>query len=258
MTIRASYHEKLRTIRKQIETIFLKEYSGLSELQKLGKHCTVCFQVDHDRTTCTQCSYCLKPGHTRNLCNINPNRAATVSTITSTTQATSINTTKTPRPYYRPYEGKPWFRRPNELDCTMLDKLQALGPPDNEKLTLAIDIEGCGKTLDDQSVGCVSICGWFGNKFGKVNNIYFAVVKQEKVVNPQTWITGNQIEDLKEGTPLEEVRNNTLRIIKNKRVIVHGGNDLTQLKINQKELIDNQVEVLDTATLFNKTSTQPI
>ena len=52
------------------------------------------------------------------------------------------------------------------------------------------------------------------------------------------------------GTPLERVRKNIREIAKNKRLSVHGGNDLSSLQILPKDIRENNIEVLDTPKLF--------
>ena len=48
---------------------------------------------------------------------------------------------------------------------------------------------------------------------------------------------------------LEKVRENVLNITRNKRLLLHGGNDLTDLGISSED-VEKNTEIIDTATLF--------
>lgn len=60
------------------------------------------------------------------------------------------------------------------------------------------------------------------------------------------------------GNTLENVRKKLLFIFKDKRVIVHGDCDMSALNLTTEELIQNGVEIVDTAKLYRDSNMQPI
>ena len=248
LTLQAVSPRYLREIQSKFMSILQKSTKlPLKELIKIPEeHCTACYQPGHSRIQCRVCSYCLELGHIRQTCPINPDRELFVSTISSTTKVTK----RTKGIRFRPYNSRPWFRRPNEFNAAYLDYLRPIGPSGNQLETLAIDIEGSGR---GGTPGCVNVCGWVGNKNGQAHDLYFAVIRVRRTLrNPATGITGNQIEDLWNGTPIEIVRETIKSMLPGRRVVVHGGNDLDLLGITRLYLNQQKVTVVDTSTLFNE------
>ena len=210
------------------------------------EHCTGCYKSGHERTQCRVCSYCLELGHIRQTCPDNPRRELFVSTITHNNQRAN----KKRNIRFRPYDSRPWFRRPNEFERSYLDHLQPIGPRNLQLETLAIDIEGSGPAGGPD---CVNVCGWVGNKNGQAHDLYFVVIRvRRKLKNPATGITGNQVEDLWDGTPIEEVRDKIKSMLPGRRVVTHGGNDLDLLGIDETFLQNNRVITVDTSKIFNE------
>ena len=162
------------------------------------EHCTACYRSGHTRAECRVCSYCLELGHIRQNCPDNPKRELFVTAVNHNSQR--ANRTRSIR--FRPYDSRPWFRRQNEFEPNYLNYLRPIGPTNYQLETLALDIAGSDI---GGGPGSVNVCGWVGNRNGQAHDLYFAVIRvRRKLRNPATGLTGNQIEDLWEGTPFKK------------------------------------------------------
>lgn len=226
-------------------------------------HCTICYSSDHDRTICNNCAYCSCTDHIRKRCPKLNKDSQTVMIITSGSKrkleeevgkAARRKRNQLRKRTALGYSSKKWFQMIDEFNEEQLKHLVKIGPSDsNMKETIALDTEGPGMTKEKSKyAGSVCIDGYFGGKL-RIQTVYFTFIKQKTlVINPNVVYSGLYHQDMKRAVPIERVRNVILKIIKDRRVLLHGGggSDLDRVGITAKDIQENNVEVVNTINLF--------
>ena len=115
------------------------------------------------------------------------------------------------------------------------------------KMTLALDVEGDGN--GGVGVGNVHLSGWFGDII-RIQTLYYAEIKSEKVTNPHTIITGLQINDLQNGISLDAAVMQFLSLSTCCRLIAMGNGDFKSLGITQQNLEGRFIEHLNLQDLW--------
>jgi len=211
------------------------------------EHCTICYYSDHFRESCDRCGWCRRKGHFKQQCPWNSQEERAVLSVTR--QGTPKNK-PWKKEFLRERDISAWWKHPGRVHSFWLDMMKPIGPSGKEKLTLAIDTEG--------GAANVHVSAWVNGTFG-VETVYFDTIKLDPTKKSTcTPISGVQEPELLRGTPLEKVRENILKIANNKRLLMHGGNDLSSLGITSQDVKENNIEILDTATLFIDSNLHPI
>lgn len=143
------------------------------------------------------------------------------------------------------YGGKPWWKNLNNPIAEHLEKYIPIGPKNNKKDTLSLDIEGDG----NGGVGSVHLSGWFGNQI-RIQTVYYAQVKNDNITNPLTRITGLQINDISSGLSLDEVSMQVVGLSIGRRLITQGKDDLHKLGLTPDKLKKYFIEHVDLQDLW--------
>ncbi|XP_053211478.1 uncharacterized protein LOC128395102 [Panonychus citri] len=259
LTVTANHPDKLQTAHQNLLYYTRKlNYQNSRNSTKINlidlpeKHCSLCFRFNHTKINCEYCSYCSEPGHFRKNCPELPFK---------TDQQVNINTVVQSRPtkysYAREqrrvrrrklreaYGGKPFWKNLNNPIPEHLEKYVPIGPKNNKKETLSLDIEGDG----NNGVGSVHLSGWFGNVI-RIQTVYYAQVKNTTISNPNTRITGLQINDLATGLSLDEICQQVRELAIGRRLLTQGKDDLNKLELTTSKLKASFIQHVDLQDLW--------
>ena len=246
--------DNLHKEKKRINAFFWKEIDP--------NHCTICYQTGHDRSHCTNCGWCLKEGHIRFNC---PERRGigepkyhqqkTIVNLIANAESEKqkkiikhANYAAKRRHFFQNVvERKPWFQKPGIVIESIIEKMKPIGPPYELKVTFALDTEGGG----DGCAGNVHVSAWCGAHGAQT--VFFTTIKKS-IANKSclgTPISGIQTPDvLYRSDDRMVVKKILISIFKNARVLYHGGGDLSNLGINRGDCEENNIETVDTQSLY--------
>ncbi|KAI1303014.1 hypothetical protein HDE_02276 [Halotydeus destructor] len=221
---------------------YFREELPMSVLMDDDVICTSCFQTDHEREVCLNCSYCGKSGHVKSNCN--------EAMIHILLRERSISE-------YLSFHEVEWDNHEHFIESLAYIKCPDgmagqnffEGFPCSHDGVYGLDCEMARVGNDKTHMKAIAVAVVHYSETNKLSTVFRALIFRTAVVDTVSWVSGLIVNELFYGITEENARFRLTELLRGKTVFVAGNQDMPSLDIDPQA---HDIHVIDVLELHEK------